>query len=213
MKKIDNIYYFFDRKYHRNNDPRSLEYNKIAAWELSEVEIHENNYPTNNVYKQHGFKAIILKKLLLFDFLSEDESKRKCKRCYKSFDLNEYNEKCVNQCVYHRQKYPDRVTNKYSCCGQYEYFRCVKSYHETDQIYYKELSDFISLPVCSDNRVLTLDDVYGLKCKTSYTIAGRELTRATVVGYSGNVVYDAIVEPVNRIIGYKGGYVPEISKK
>lgn len=59
--------------------------------------------------------------------------------------------------------------------------------------------DFISLPACSDSRVLTLNDVYGLKCKTRFCkTVGLVLVRVTVVDYFGNVVCDAFIKPANR---------------
>jgi len=44
--------------------------------------------------------------------------------------------------------------------------------------------------------------VYGLDCEMCYTTIGLELTKVTVVGIDGKLVYESLVQPENEIIDY-----------
>ena len=43
---------------------------------------------------------------------------------------------------------------------------------------------------------------YGLDCEMSYTMAGLELTKVSLVGVDGRLVYESLVVPENEIIDY-----------
>lgn len=44
--------------------------------------------------------------------------------------------------------------------------------------------------------------IYAIDCEMSYTAIGLELTRATVVNYKGQVIYDKIVKPETPVLNY-----------
>jgi len=44
--------------------------------------------------------------------------------------------------------------------------------------------------------------VYGIDCEMCYTVAGLELTKVTVVGVDGRLVYESLVLPDNQVADY-----------
>lgn len=76
------------------------------------------------------------------------------------------------------------------------------NYHVTDYVDYNNLTGFIKTIPCHENYVPTRKDIFALDCEMSYTTAGLELTRVTVVDINRKVVYDALVKPDNRIVDY-----------
>lgn len=81
------------------------------------------------------------------------------------------------------------------------------NYHVTDHVDYNNLTGFVATIPCDDDYVPTRKDIYALDCEMCYTVAGLELTRVTVVDINLKVMYDALVQPDNKIIDYNTRYL------
>ena len=72
----------------------------------------------------------------------------------------------------------------------------------TDYVDYDNLSGFVSTIDRDEDYVPSKKDIFALDCEMCYTIIGMELTRITVVDFTGKMVYDSLVKPENKIVDY-----------
>lgn len=159
-----------------------------------------------------------------------NDTERYCSRCGKVFNLQMYDEVCVDECNYHpkstgyrRGRLNETIIEMYSsfmfslgfadnhhrCCQQPAGTPgcSYANYHVTDFMDMDNLTGYVTtidkadLPDGSEY-VPTKKDIYALDCEMCYTTHGIELTRVTVVDINARTVYDALVKPDNKIIDY-----------
>lgn len=82
----------------------------------------------------------------------------------------------------------------------------------TDYVDYDNLSGFVSTIDRDEDYVPSKKDMFALDCEMCYTTIGMELTRITVVDFSGKMVYDSLVKPENKIVDYNTKYVKVIER-
>lgn len=82
----------------------------------------------------------------------------------------------------------------------------------TDYVDYNNLSGFVSTIDRDEDYVPSKKDMFALDCEMCYTTIGMELTRITVVDFSGKMVYDSLVKPENKIVDYNTKYVKVIER-
>lgn len=138
------------------------------------------------------------------------EEERRCVRCYKSF-LPAHSEPCVH----HWGKLRSRGKSEpsYTCCGSTG-SRSGSGSRGCDSTPFHVWSGLPAL-----GGIVTLDGyvktkhrkmypangyfgIYGLDCEMCYTEEGLELTKVTVVGVDGRLVYESLVLPDNEVIDY-----------
>lgn len=72
----------------------------------------------------------------------------------------------------------------------------------TDYVDYDNLTGFVSTIDRDEEFEPSKKDIFALDCEMCYTTIGMELTRITVVDFTGKVVYDSLVKPENKIVDY-----------
>lgn len=146
----------------------------------------------------------------------EELEQRSCVRCRKAFYLtNGYEYVTQERCVYHwgRLQSPfDRhrsfsCTKEYSCCGGgAEAKGCAAArLHVWNGLKDGYNGPFDCYTRTRPRRSVPLDGnfgVYALDCEMCYTAKGLELTKVTVVGTDGRLVYDSFVKPECEIVDY-----------
>lgn len=136
-----------------------------------------------------------------------NDDERYCRRCSKIFRLDIYDSIAVDLCNYHNKGSGFRrgfAENLYYCCQQPSgsHGCCFGNYHVTDYVDYDNLSGFVSTIDRDEDYVPSKKDIFALDCEMCYTIIGMELTRITVVDFTGKMVYDSLVKPENKIVDY-----------
>ncbi|TMW47644.1 hypothetical protein DOY81_007280 [Sarcophaga bullata] len=145
-----------------------------------------------------------------------NDTERYCSRCGKVFNLQMYDEVCIDECNYHPKSTGYRrgfADNHHRCCQQPAGTPgcSYANYHVTDYVDMDNLTGYVTtidkadLPDGSEY-VPTKKDIYALDCEMCYTTNGIELTRVTVVDINARTVYDALVKPDNKIIDYNTIY-------
>lgn len=145
-----------------------------------------------------------------------NDTERYCSRCGKVFNLEMYDDVCVDECNYHpkgtgyRRGFADNVHN---CCQQPAGTPGCSygNYHVTNFVDLDNLTGFVTTIDKAEQAdgteyTPTKKDIYALDCEMCYTTQGIELTRVTVVDINSRTVYDALVKPDNKIIDYNTVY-------
>jgi len=148
-----------------------------------------------------------------------DLMERKCVRCSKSFFMLQSGQYYSQEsCTYHwgklrtdLQQYGD-IYQTYQCCGaqalEFSGKGCstarlhVWSGFPLTAGIHGPLEGFIKTRAMKGATKEVRYTVYGLDCEMCYTTIGLELTKVTVVGIDGKLVYESLVQPENEIIDY-----------
>ncbi|KAL6433228.1 hypothetical protein ACFW04_006443 [Cataglyphis niger] len=141
---------------------------------------------------------------------------RKCIRCRNNFYVNHKGKYISKEhCVHHDGKLYDGSNGKtnykyWTCCKNSEFSPgCMTAkVHVWNGLkpgeYNGPLKNFVhTVPSneweYNDNHGI---DIYAIDCEMCFTRNGLELTKVTVIDLYGNLVYDTLVKPKNKIIDY-----------
>lgn len=145
--------------------------------------------------------------------LGQPDITKPCMRCYAKFDITEDGEYVeTEQCVYHWGKKEQLFNNgrsvfMYSCCGK-------ESRSEGCSIGEKHVwsgvrdgfnGPYTGYVKTQPAQYRPMDGnygVYALDCEMSFTSFGLELTKASLVKSTGELVYESLVKPAAKIIDY-----------
>jgi len=149
----------------------------------------------------------------------EDLSERKCVRCSRSFYIHQSGQYYSQEsCTYHwgklrtdLQSFGD-INQTYQCCGA-EARKSSGKGCSTSRLHvwsgfsmnggiHGPLEGFIKTRIMKGATKEIRYSVYGLDCEMCYTTIGLELTKVTIVGIDGKLVYESLVQPENEIIDY-----------
>ena len=135
---------------------------------------------------------------------------KKCVRCTKDFYVNKSGEYLKSEkCYYHWGKvgktHPHFQT--YTCCGAERYAPgCTEGVAHVWNGYQMGFNgpfvDYVETQPSERQNDQVHNGVYALDCEMCYTGLGLELTKVTVVGSDGRLVYEKFVRPQARIIDY-----------
>ncbi|KAF5296510.1 hypothetical protein FQR65_LT01499 [Abscondita terminalis] len=143
-----------------------------------------------------------------------------CVRCNKMFFISHSGEYLTQeQCVYHWGKLHNVIATigKYSkTCDYVMEYSCCKGKPQSRGCTTGKLHVWSGLSVgfngpydsyvrTRPRKTLPPDGnfgIYALDCEMCYTVMGLELTKVTVIGVDGRLVYDSFVKPEQEIIDY-----------
>jgi len=139
--------------------------------------------------------------------VAADEYKRLCDRCNTIYKVDDEGMQVDKEdCVHHWGRLFRRRMNRvmgptslWNCCdGTAESDGCqVAKAHVTDTLDYNNIRGFVStIDKNGPGRVFALD------CEMCNTTKGNELTRVTVIDYTGETCYESLVKPDNPIVDY-----------
>jgi RNA exonuclease 1 len=150
---------------------------------------------------------------------SSDLMERKCVRCTRSFFMHDSGQYYSQEsCTYHwgklrtdLQQYGD-INQTYQCCGA-QALKFSGQGCSTARLHvwsgfpltggiHGPLEGFIKTRAMKGATKEVRYTVFGLDCEMCYTTTGLELTKVTVVGIDGKLVYESLVKPENEIIDY-----------
>lgn len=148
--------------------------------------------------------------------VSSKKRERKCIRCRNTFYVNHDGEYISKErCVHHDGKLFDgsngKINYKYwTCCKNSEFSPgCMTAKaHVWNGLkpgqYNGPLENFVhTVPSNeSENNDNYGTNIYAIDCEMCFTEQGLELTKVTVIDLYGNLVYDTLVKPKNKIIDY-----------
>ncbi|KAM7350248.1 RNA exonuclease prage isoform 2-T3 [Cochliomyia hominivorax] len=137
---------------------------------------------------------------------------KQCVRCSKIFQVNnEGKYMTFESCTYHWGKLSNVFNGKcyiniYSCCQGDEFSEgCSKhALHVWNGVVVGingPYTDFVHTKY-KESQHEKHYKIYAIDCEMSYTGLGLEVTKVTVVGYDGNLVYEHFVKPQAEIIDY-----------
>lgn len=137
---------------------------------------------------------------------------KQCVRCSKMFQVNEEGEYLTfDSCTYHWGKLSSVYNGKYfvniySCCQGEEISEGCSQYsmHVWNGVVVGingPYTDFLHTQYKETNHHKH-PRVYAIDCEMSYTGLGLEVTKVTVVGYNGSLVYEHFVKTQSKIIDY-----------
>ena len=137
---------------------------------------------------------------------------KQCVRCSKIFQVSEEGEYIsFDSCIYHWGKLSNVYNGKcfvniYSCCQGEELSEgCSKHalhvWNGSVVGINGPYTDFVHTEHKEKKRSQH-SKVYAIDCEMSYTGLGLEVTKVTVVGYDGSLVYEHFVQPKAKIIDY-----------
>ncbi|XP_018786510.1 PREDICTED: exonuclease GOR-like [Bactrocera latifrons] len=141
-----------------------------------------------------------------------EETKKICARCGRLFHVTDCFEYVSHKsCTFHWGKLNGTYskggyTTQYTCCaGAKDSEGCERhSQHVWSGVVNGingPYSDFVhTLPRAG--KTAGASKVYALDCEMCYTERGLEVTKVTIVGYDGQVVYDHFVRPTDKIVDY-----------
>lgn len=193
---------------------------------LTDKELLTNGFPrvgqlpgTAKIFRQHPETSS-----------ANTKNIRNCDRCEKNFNLDQYNQKCIDQCQYHLYRaefqpgknavkpsplnfktpritlFAARKEKMHRCCKKMigspgcRYF----NYHVFRE---SNIGDNLPGYVKTSSRLVdyvptTNEDIFALDCEMCYTTGGLEVTRVTAINWMGIQVYDSLVKPANKIMDY-----------
>ncbi|XP_034949324.1 uncharacterized protein prage isoform X2 [Chelonus insularis] len=139
--------------------------------------------------------------------VSTSIKERECARCYKPF-LTDNNGDYITKdpCLHHwGKKRWNEIDRRryYTCCNRFEFSSgcTVAPRHVWSGAHIGCNGPFEGFVVTQPAKV-PLFKIYALDCEMCYTKFGLELTKVTVIGLDGEIVYNTYVKPHNEIIDY-----------
>lgn len=156
---------------------------------------------------------------------------RKCVRCGKGFFISLDDEYLTQErCQYHWGKLHNVIVPEstygfnleYACCrGKKDSCGCTNGkLHVWNGLTYGINGPYDSYARTRPRKTPPTDGNYGIyafDCEMCYTVGGLELTKITVVGTDGRLVYDSCVKPDHEIVDYNtrfsGITAKDLSKK
>lgn len=189
----------------------NLLYAVMKKYELTEEQLVENGFPRADpedpgkaIMKVETRKKIHPEKARI---VAADEFKRLCDRCNVVFKVDDEGMQVVKEdCVHHWGRLFRRKMNRvigpmslWNCCdGTAESDGCqVGKAHVTNTLDYNNMRGFVStIDKSGVGRVFALD------CEMCNTTKGNELTRVTVIDYTGETCYESLVKPDTPIVDY-----------
>lgn len=137
---------------------------------------------------------------------------KQCVRCSKIFQVNEKGEyMSFDSCIYHWGKlsnvYDGKCfVNTYACCQGEELSEgcSTNAFHVWNGSVVGingPYTDFVHTEH-KEKKTHQHSKIYAIDCEMSYTGLGLEVTKVTVVGYDGSLVYEHFVHPKAKIIDY-----------
>ncbi|KAK3866323.1 hypothetical protein Pcinc_028145 [Petrolisthes cinctipes] len=174
-------------------------YKRLTKYLLTEKQLAENSYPFP---KPNEEGTAIVKTVNPYKTISPSNTDRYCARCSVLYCVDELGAPVESSpCSYHTTRFA-RSVRKYPCCGQGLQSKgcCLATTHVSENYNPDKLYGYVQTRPCKGE--ISLHGVYALDCEMSYTTAGSELTRVTVIGEEGEIVYDHMVKPQNPITDY-----------
>ncbi|XP_058978125.1 uncharacterized protein LOC101888243 isoform X2 [Musca domestica] len=143
----------------------------------------------------------------------DNSVEKQCVRCSKMFEVNSEGEYLTFEpCTYHWGKANNVYNGKcyvniYSCCqGEESSEGCSQHplhvWNGAVVGINGPYSDFVHTRPRSEKQKNRHPKIYAIDCEMSYTGLGLEVTKVTVVGYDGSLVYEHFVRPQAEIIDY-----------
>ncbi|XP_061386509.1 uncharacterized protein LOC133321438, partial [Musca vetustissima] len=143
----------------------------------------------------------------------DNSVEKQCVRCSKMFEVNSEGEYLTFEpCTYHWGKANNVYNGKcyvniYSCCqGEETSEGCS---HHPLHVWNGAVvgingpyNDFVHTKPRAEKLKQKHPKIYAIDCEMSYTGLGLEVTKVTVVGYDGSLVYEHFVRPQAEIIDY-----------
>ncbi|XP_028136446.1 uncharacterized protein LOC114330483 isoform X1 [Diabrotica virgifera virgifera] len=133
---------------------------------------------------------------------------KSCARCSRTFYTTEKEYITKEKCCYHWGKFNEKsCPNLYACClKKYGSKGCTYADLHVWSGFYVGVNGLFNNYVHTKHRKSVQQEghhgVYAIDCEMCYTINGMELTKVTVVGVDGRLVYDSFVKPESAIIDY-----------
>lgn len=165
----------------------------------------EENPPVMAFYTPDGVYQI---------FSEYDNSvEKQCVRCSKIFEVNSEGDYLTFEpCTYHWGKANNVYNGKcyvnvYSCCqGEESSEGCSQHplhvWNGAVVGINGPYNDFVHTRPRSEKQKHKTPKIYAIDCEMSYTGLGLEVTKVSVVGYDGSLVYEHFVRPQAKIIDY-----------
>uniref|UniRef100_A0A1I8P518 Exonuclease domain-containing protein n=1 Tax=Stomoxys calcitrans TaxID=35570 RepID=A0A1I8P518_STOCA len=143
----------------------------------------------------------------------DDSAEKQCVRCSKMFEVNSEGEyQTFESCTYHWGKANNVYNGKcyvniYSCCqGEESSEGCSQHplhvWNGAVVGINGPYNDFVHTKPRSEKQKHKSPKIYAIDCEMSYTGLGLEVTKVSVVGYDGSLVYEHFVRPRAEIIDY-----------
>jgi len=146
----------------------------------------------------------------------EEEEERRCVRCSKTFFmLKSGTYSSYDTCSYHWGKLRSKNKHEaeYLCCGIKSSSRsgrsgcCVATHHVWTGLpltlgIFGPLDGYVKTKFRKSYSAAGNCGMFGLDCEMCYTVEGLEITKVTVVGIDGRLVYESLVLPENEILDY-----------
>lgn len=142
-----------------------------------------------------------------------ERTEKKCVRCTREFHVNESGEyERTEKCMYHwgklEKSHPYMAPGSggtYTCCNSTRYTKgCTASEEHVWSGYQMgfngPLDGFVETQPSKSGG--EHDSVYALDCEMCFTGRGLEVTKVTLVGHDGRLVYEKFVRPSAKIIDY-----------
>ncbi|KAK4322883.1 hypothetical protein Pmani_006398 [Petrolisthes manimaculis] len=174
-------------------------YKRLTKYILTEQQLADNGYPFP---KPNEEGTAIVKTVSPYKKISPTNTDRHCARCSVLYCVDELGEPVESpSCSYHMSNFA-RSIMKYLCCGQELQSKgcCQATTHVSDNYNPDKLYGYVQTrPIYAED---SFHGVYALDCEMSYTTAGLELTRVTIIGENGEIVFDCMVKPQNPITDY-----------
>ncbi|XP_068913717.1 RNA exonuclease 1 homolog isoform X2 [Tenebrio molitor] len=136
---------------------------------------------------------------------------RTCVRCSKGFFVTANEYLTQERCIYHwgKLRSAPRQGHRalYTCCqGKPDSPGCADCklhvWNGIEPGLNRNCQGFVKTRPAKQPAEDGFHGVYALDCEMSYTVAGLELTKVTVVAVDGAVVYETFVRPKNAIVDY-----------
>ncbi|RZB39424.1 RNase T domain containing protein [Asbolus verrucosus] len=196
-----------------------------SSSESSEVESEESSSsePDFARYRDVTLKSEIAQEMVQQTDINRESAvigqgiERTCARCGRGFFVTSSEYLTQERCVYHWGKkitvYTAYTKNgidrliRYSCCqGKPNSAGCTTSklhvWSGTTSGMNGPYEGFVRTKFKKSPFRSGANGVYALDCEMCYTVAGMEVTKVTVVGMDGRLVYDAYVRPAFEVVDY-----------
>jgi len=189
----------------------TLMYKVMEKYSLTEEQLVDNGYPRPDPAEtgRAVMKVDIRRKVdpEKAKQVESNEDLRLCARCSTVYRVNKEElqvekENCVHhwgRCFRRRGNKATGPASQWNCCeGAADSDGChVAKAHVTETLDYNNMRGFVStLDKGGEGKVFALD------CEMCNTTKGNELTRVTVIDYTGTTCYESLVLPDNPIVDF-----------